>query len=52
MLMDMLVPAAFKLFVALHIAFGSVGLVAFWIPVAGLKGGRNHRRWGACSPGP
>jgi hypothetical protein len=46
MLMDMLVPAAFKLFVALHIAFGSVGLVAFWIPVAGLKGGRNHRRWG------
>jgi hypothetical protein len=44
--MDTLVPAAFKLLVALHIAFGSVGLLAFWVPVAGRKGGPNHRRWG------
>ena len=44
--MDTLVPAAFKLFVALHIVFGSIGLLAFWVPVVGRKGGANHRRWG------
>lgn len=44
--MDTLVPAAFKLFVALHIVFGSIGLLAFWVPVVGRKGGPNHRRWG------
>lgn len=44
--MDTLVPAAFNLFVALHIVFGGVGLLAFWVPVAGRKGGLNHRRWG------
>ncbi len=34
---------AFHLFVAGHIATGSVGLVAFWVPVLGKKGGRAHR---------
>ena len=36
----------FKAFVTLHIVSGSVGLVSFWVPVAGRKGGANHRRWG------
>lgn len=44
--MDLTIPYAFKAFVALHIAFGSVGLVSFWVPVVGRKGGPNHRRWG------
>ncbi|NBU25273.1 MAG: hypothetical protein EBS39_06605 [Gammaproteobacteria bacterium] len=44
--MESLVPVAFKAFVALHIAFGSVGLVAFWVPVIGRKGGVAHKRWG------
>lgn len=44
--MESLVPAAFKTFVALHIAFGSVGLVAFWVPIVGRKGGAAHKRWG------
>ncbi|MEO1191861.1 MAG: hypothetical protein AAFY02_08900 [Pseudomonadota bacterium] len=25
---------------------GATGLVAFWVPIAARKGGRNHRRWG------
>ena len=33
-------------FVVLHILFGSLGLVSFWIPVLGTKGGRLHRQWG------
>lgn len=41
-----LVPTLFHGFVVLHIAFGSVGLLAFWIPVIGRKGGLNHRKWG------
>ena len=44
--MEPLVPAAFKTLIALHIAFGSVGLIAFWVPVIGLKGGAAHKRWG------
>jgi len=32
--------------VAVHIVTGSVGLITFWIPVVGRKGGRNHRRFG------
>ena len=44
--MDSLIPAAFKIFVVLHILFGSLGLVAFWVPVLGLKGGVQHRKWG------
>ena len=36
----------FLALVAVHIVTGSVGLVTFWIPVVGRKGGRNHRRFG------
>lgn len=42
----LLVPTLFHAFVVLHIAFGSVGLISFWIPVIGIKGGVNHRKWG------
>ncbi len=34
------------LFIAAHIVIGSVGLVAFWVPVFGRKGGTPHRNWG------
>lgn len=36
----------FKVLVALHICSGSVGLVSFWIPIAGKKGASAHRRFG------
>ncbi|MEE4279198.1 MAG: hypothetical protein V2I82_12085 [Halieaceae bacterium] len=36
----------FEIFVALHIVTGAVGLVSFWIPVAGRKGGPGHARYG------
>ena len=36
----------FEILVALHIVTGSIGLVSFWVPVAGRKGGRNHARFG------
>jgi len=36
----------FHALVALHIATGTTGAVAFWVPVVGRKGGVNHRRWG------
>ena len=36
----------FEWLVGLHIATGSVGLCVIWIPVAGRKGGRLHRRAG------
>ncbi len=36
----------FEVFVALHILSGSVGLVSFWVPVGGRKGGQQHRRFG------
>jgi hypothetical protein len=38
--------ALFEILVALHIVSGSVGLVSFWVPVVGRKGGVNHRRYG------
>jgi hypothetical protein len=41
-----LVVTAFRTFVALHILAGSIGLLSFWVPVIGRKGGRAHRRWG------
>jgi hypothetical protein len=40
------VPELFKAFVLVHICAGSVGLVTFWVPVVGRKGGPVHRRWG------
>ena len=44
--MESLVPTAFWTFIVLHIFFGSVGLVAFWVPIIGRKGGDAHKRWG------
>ena len=37
---------AFQGLVAAHIVAGSIGAVSFWVPVAGRKGGVQHRRWG------
>ncbi|MGI4951848.1 MAG: hypothetical protein ACRYGM_08585 [Janthinobacterium lividum] len=37
---------AFQGLIAAHIMAGSVGAVAFWVPVIGRKGGRVHKRWG------
>ena len=36
----------FHTLVALHIVTGSIGAIAFWVPVVGRKGGANHKRWG------
>lgn len=36
----------FHTLVALHIVTGSIGAIAFWVPVIGRKGGVNHKRWG------
>jgi len=36
----------FHLLVAGHIITGAIGLIAFWVPVASLKGGQRHRWWG------
>jgi hypothetical protein len=36
----------FESLVALHITSGSIGLVSFWVPVGGRKGGAGHRRYG------
>jgi hypothetical protein len=32
--------------IAAHIVTGATGAIAFWVPVAGKKGGANHRWWG------
>ena len=31
---------------AIHVAAGFIGLIAFWVPVAAAKGGRNHVKFG------
>ncbi|MFN8924779.1 MAG: hypothetical protein ACK5WM_04435 [Rhodospirillales bacterium] len=36
----------FHALIAVHIVLGAIGLVAFWVPVVGKKGGDAHRRWG------
>lgn len=36
----------FHAVVLAHIATGSVGLVAFWVPVVARKGGDRHKAWG------
>ena len=41
--MESLVPTAFWTFIVLHICFGSVGLVAFWVPIISRKGGDAHK---------
>lgn len=40
------IPALFHTLVVCHIVTGAIGLVAFWVPVAGRKGGVTHRRGG------
>lgn len=42
----MTVEDLFHTLVACHIMTGAIGLVAFWVPVAGRKGGPIHRRAG------
>ena len=41
-----MIMTLFHILIALHIAFGAVGLVSFWVPVIGKKGAKNHRKWG------
>ncbi|MEM9086888.1 MAG: SemiSWEET family transporter [Pseudomonadota bacterium] len=36
----------FEAFVVLHVIAGTIGLVAFWIPIATKKGAKNHRKGG------
>jgi hypothetical protein len=36
----------FEIFVVLHVIAGTIGLVAFWVPIATAKGARTHRKWG------
>lgn len=34
------------IFIACHIVIGTIGLIAFWVPVVGRKGAKLHRNWG------
>ncbi|MEM6300274.1 MAG: hypothetical protein AAF991_05030 [Pseudomonadota bacterium] len=36
----------FEILVTIHIISGTVGLISFWIPVIGRKGGKGHTRYG------
>jgi len=36
----------FKLLLLIHVTTGAVGLVLFWVPVIGRKGGANHCTYG------
>lgn len=36
----------FEILVTIHIITGTIGLVSFWIPVVGRKGGKGHTRYG------
>jgi hypothetical protein len=42
----MTLMALFEALVALHVITGTVGLTAFWGPIATRKGAANHRKWG------
>ena len=42
----MTIADVFHLFIIAHIITGSVGLVSFWVPVIGKKGGKIHGQWG------
>ncbi|MGB3471298.1 MAG: hypothetical protein WBA51_10795 [Erythrobacter sp.] len=37
---------AFSVLVILHIIVGTIGLVAFWVPISTKKGAKNHRNGG------
>ncbi len=41
-----MVTHLFEIFVAMHIATGTVGLISMWVPVVGKKGSMTHRKWG------
>lgn len=36
----------FEVLIGLHVAAGSIGLIAFWVPIATGKGSKPHRKWG------
>ena len=36
----------FKALIYAHVVVGTVGLVTFWVPIIGKKGGAAHKRWG------
>lgn len=36
----------FESLIVLHVIAGLTGLIAFWVPIAAKKGGRNHRKGG------
>lgn len=36
----------FEILIWLHVAAGTVGLAAFWVPIATGKGSIQHRKWG------
>ncbi len=36
----------FEALVVVHVIAGTIGLVAFWVPIAARKGGKAHRKWG------
>lgn len=36
----------FNIFLVAHVITGATGLVTFWVPVIGRKGGEVHKRWG------
>lgn len=38
--------SVFGILIALHIVTGTVGLIAFWVPILTGKGSAPHRRWG------
>ncbi len=38
--------ALFETLVVAHVAAGTLGIVAFWGPIATRKGAANHRKWG------
>ncbi|MEM7766544.1 MAG: hypothetical protein AAF253_03545 [Pseudomonadota bacterium] len=42
----MAIEDLFHALIACHIVTGAIGLVAFWVPVAGRKGGALHRKAG------
>jgi hypothetical protein len=44
--MSNMILTLFHTLVAIHIVFGAIGLISFWVPVLGKKGGKNHRKWG------
>ncbi|MEM7780027.1 MAG: hypothetical protein AAF697_06525 [Pseudomonadota bacterium] len=36
----------FGTLIVLHVIAGTVGLIAFWVPISARKGAQAHRRWG------